>query len=261
MILKYLFAFILALILHFSLYFYLSNKNIIQNIKAVKTNKAKTTNIRYAKLKSVAKVKSKPIKKHLKKTPKKIKKQVPKVIKKEVFKKLIKKPIVKQKHIVKKIHKVNKKIKNNLIKSYTKTKKPLVKQKNLKQTIKKSYTKKQKTYDNQTKKFLDLYGKEFNNLPKDTKLFLIKNIKDIGIITQRYLEYPYLSVQANQSGINVVEFILNPNGTINNLKITKSSKYFLLDDNTIETIKEAYKDYPTPNKPTLIKIFVKYELN
>jgi len=260
MVLKYLFAFILALILHFSLYFYLSNKNIIQDIKAVKTNKAKTTNIRYAKLKSVAKVKSKPIKKHLKKTPKKLKKQVPKVIKKEVFKKLIKKPIVK-KHIVKKIPINNNKAKNNLIKSYSKTKKPLVKQKDLKQTIKKSYTKKQKTYDRQTKKFLDLYGNEFNSLPKDTKLFLIKHIKDIGAITQRYLEYPYLSVQAGQSGINVIEFILNPNGTINNLKITKSSKYFLLDDNTIETIKEAYKDYPTPNKPTLIKIFVKYELN
>jgi protein TonB len=69
-----------------------------------------------------------------------------------------------------------------------------------------------------------------------------------------------MSVQARQEGINVVQFTLYPNGTISTPVISKSSKYFLLDDNTIETIQAAYKDYPRPQKPTLIRIYVKYSL-
>jgi len=53
---------------------------------------------------------------------------------------------------------------------------------------------------------------------------------------------------------------LHPNGKISVPKILKSSKYYILDDNSIETIERAYKDYPRPDKPTIIRIYVKYEL-
>lgn len=115
--------------------------------------------------------------------------------------------------------------------------------------------------DNRTKQYIKLYGDDFKNYDKVTKLFIINHIKDIGYITQQFLEYPYLSIQASQSGMNVVSFFLHPNGKITNLKIEKSSKYFLLDDNTIETIQKAYEQYPKPSKTTLIKIFVTYILN
>jgi len=111
-----------------------------------------------------------------------------------------------------------------------------------------------------TQSYLDLYGDSFKKFDKTTKLFILKNIKDIGLITQRYLQYPQLSAMAGQSGVNVVEFILYPNGDISEPKIIKSSNYYLLDDNSIETIKMAYYDYPRPLKPTLIKIFIKYIL-
>jgi protein TonB len=118
----------------------------------------------------------------------------------------------------------------------------------------------QQKIDNITNSYLELYGKEFDSFPEVTKVYLIKNLKDIGKITQRYLIYPYISIQAKQSGINIVEFILYPNGKISEPKILKSSKYYILDDNSIETITQAYMDYPRPDKPTIIRIYVKYEL-
>jgi len=115
-------------------------------------------------------------------------------------------------------------------------------------------------YDKQTQSFLDIYGDDFNYLNKETKLYLVKNIKNIGSITQRFLIYPSMSIQAGQSGTSVVEFTLFPNGNIDDLKVIDSSGFFLLDDNTLETIQEAYSDYPRPSKPTLIKIYVEYVL-
>ena len=250
---KYFIAFLITIILHISLYFYLNKKDIKTPTKISSTNK--TTNIQYVRLKLKSNMIKKSIKnKNLKKIPKKNKnlKKIPKknkTIKKTFIKKYIKKPILKAKKFKKQEQK------SSLLKSYTK--KTIIKKKIAKEVIKDI---KKEKFDKITKEFIDLYGKEFDSFDNKTKKFLINNIKDIGFITQRYLEYPYLSVQTRQSGVSVVEFYLNPNGTISKLKTKKSSGYFLLDDNTIETIQEAYSEYPRPKKPTLIKIFVKYIL-
>ncbi len=141
-------------------------------------------------------------------------------------------------------------------------KKEIIKSKKARKIISKRQKniKKEEIIDPITQSFIDLYGKKFDNFDKQTKLFLIGNLKDIAYLTKRYLVYPQMSIHAKQSGISAVSFILHPNGNISALKIDKSSSYFLLDDNTIETIQEAYSDYPRPLKPTLIKIFVEYKL-
>lgn len=243
-LLKYFLALLLTLLLHISLYYYLNQKNIINiDTPSIKTNN--NTHISYVKLQ--------------KKTISNVRKK--KKLVKEERKKITKKVIKKKKFIAKKLPKPILKVKKQLVqKRKNRAKKVIKKNKIVKEQLKQSYLKKEKTLDKQTKKFIDLYGKEYENFDIKTKLFLQKNIKNIGTITQRYLQYPYLSVQANQSGINIVQFYLYPNGEISHLKIIKSSKYFLLDDNTIQTIQEAYKDYPVPSQKTLIKIFVKYKL-
>jgi protein TonB len=114
--------------------------------------------------------------------------------------------------------------------------------------------------DDLTKSYLDLYGKEYNEFNEVQKVFLKNNLKDIGRITQRYLRYPSLAVRLQQQGTNIVEFTLYPNGDIKHLKITHSSNSTSLDDNTLETIQIAYKDYPRPKEPTKIKIYVNYFL-
>ncbi|WP_298754774.1 TonB family protein [uncultured Arcobacter sp.] len=114
--------------------------------------------------------------------------------------------------------------------------------------------------DEITQSYIKLYGEEYNSYTKVQKVFLRKNLKTIGSITQKYLRYPAISVRTRQSGMNIIEFILHPNGDITQPLITTSSGYEALDKNTIKTIEIAYKDYPRPNEPTKIRIYVTYRL-
>lgn len=108
-----------------------------------------------------------------------------------------------------------------------------------------------------------LYKGKFNSFTKGQKEFIKKNLSAIGKITQKYLDkrgYPYFAAKTGQEGINIVEFYLYPNGDITDLKIIKSSSYETLDQNSIDTILEAYKDYPRPKEKTLIRIYVQYNI-
>ncbi|PAF45138.1 energy transducer TonB [Helicobacter sp. 11S02596-1] len=113
--------------------------------------------------------------------------------------------------------------------------------------------------DRQTKKDIDeLYGEEFGDLGEAEKDFIENNLREIGRITQKYLEYPRTAAYLGQDGQNAVEFYLHPNGDITGLKILKKSGYIILDRNTLKTIQIAYKDYPRPSTTTLIRIRVRY---
>ncbi len=108
-----------------------------------------------------------------------------------------------------------------------------------------------------------LYKDEFNSYTKAQKEFLKDNLSKIGAITQKYLYlrgYPYISLKTKQQGQNAVEFYLHPNGDITGLRLITSSGYEALDQNSLETIKAAYKDYPLPKETTKVRIYVEYRL-
>ncbi|PAF41477.1 energy transducer TonB [Helicobacter sp. 11S03491-1] len=116
-----------------------------------------------------------------------------------------------------------------------------------------------KGMDPQTKKDIDeLYGEEFGDLGSAQKDFIKNNLREIGRITQNYLEYPRTAAYLGQDGQNAVEFYLHPNGDISNLRILTKSGSIILDKNTLKTIEIAYKDYPRPSVTTLIRIRVRY---
>lgn len=117
-----------------------------------------------------------------------------------------------------------------------------------------------KLLDELTQSYIKLYGEEYNSFTKVQKVFLQNNLKSIGAITQKYLRYPAISIRTRQSGMNIIEFILHPNGDITQPIITSSSGYEALDENTVKTIEIAYKDYPRPSEPTKIRIYVTYRL-
>ncbi len=117
-----------------------------------------------------------------------------------------------------------------------------------------------KLLDDLTNSYLDLYGEEYNDLSETQKIYLHKNLKDIGRITQRYLRYPELAARLRQDGTNVVEFMLHPNGDISDLKLITPSGSKSLDENSVDTIWIAYKDYPRPEQTTKIKIYINYYL-
>jgi len=109
----------------------------------------------------------------------------------------------------------------------------------------------------------NLYGGEFDTYSHTQKKFIRNNLGTIHRITQRTLTrngYPDIAVRTRQQGTNVVSFYLHPNGDISGLRLKTHIGYQALDDNTLEVIRIAYKDYPLPNKKTKIIFYVRYSM-
>ena len=108
-----------------------------------------------------------------------------------------------------------------------------------------------------------LYGKEFNTFSPTQKKFIKDNLGTIHHITQRTLTqngYPDVAVRTKQQGTNIVSFYLHSNGKITGLRLKKRIGYAALDQNTLEIIRIAYKDYPRPKSKTKITFYVKYSI-
>lgn len=132
------------------------------------------------------------------------------------------------------------------------------------QTLENFLSQKDTIYNNEVfNELKELYGKEYDNFTTVQKAYLEKNINNFQIITQRVLNrlgYPHEAVRLKITGINIVEFIFHPNGDISDLRIIQSSGYSILDNRTLELIQIAYKEYPKPQTPTLLRFKVFYRL-
>ncbi len=259
-------AFIISLSLHLLL---------ISNIKQKEETKERASTSKEIKKSSVhyVRIMQKPIAQKVQKP--KIKKS-PKIETKRIYKKVERKKIVpqKKKRIVKKPKKtIPKPIKKVTIKpTPTKpiTKQVIIKPQEKRKTIPKKSLENflladpvpldRNMLDDITKSYLKLYGEEYNSFTKVQKVYLQKNLKNIGRITEKYLRYPSIAVRTRQQGMNIVQFYLHPNGDISQLELIGSSGYSSLDKNSIKTIEIAYKDYPRPKTKTKVKIYVYYKL-
>ncbi|MDD3591197.1 MAG: TonB family protein [Sulfurovum sp.] len=108
-----------------------------------------------------------------------------------------------------------------------------------------------------------IYGKEFHTYSKEQQKFIKQKLGEIYRITQNTLwrkGYPDIAVRMQMQGTNIVSFYLHPNGDISDLHLRSSIGYRALDENTIEVIKTAYKDYPKPEKKTKIMFYVHYKI-
>lgn len=269
-----IFAFILSLTIHILLFSPLTKKKEEEKKNSSTSKYINKSSIQYvrlqAKINSITKTEKKVVK-AIGKIKQKQKKIITKINPKN-FKKVIKKNLKPQKktRIIKKpkiiIPKPIKKV--EIRPSYTK-KVPVKPQKKRRTIPKKSLENfllaepvplDRRLLDDITKSYLNLYGEEYNSFTKVQKVYLQKNLKNIGKITQKYLRYPAIAARTGQAGMNIIQFNLHPNGDISNLKLTSSSGYSSLDKNTIETIEIAYKDYPRPKTVTKVKIYVYYKL-
>lgn len=197
-------------------------------------------------------------------------KKIPQVQQQQIQKKAENKPVIKPKKkeykkVSKKIKKVPKRTiqkKQNIVKKTQP--KPEIKPQKPQQPVSALESllsiEKPKPKDRVTQSYLDLYGKEYDTFTKEQKKYLENNLKNIGLITQRYLRYPTIAIRTHQQGTNVVEFFLHPNGDITDLKLISPKRYTSLDENSIHTIQIAYKDYPRPKEKTKIRIYVTYYL-
>jgi len=257
-------AFLFSIVVHFMMYFTIDKTlqnntlNINTTNKKSDTKKNGLVNIKYVKIKPkptpiVKKEKPKEIPKVKKfKEKAQTKKMLTKKKVKEIPKKsipLIKLPVIKKEPLdLKKFFTVQKQ--DEVIRE-NEQKKALERQKEIEEI---------QQLPELTQSYIKLYGEKFFEFSKTQRRYLKQNLNKIGKITQRYLEYPDVSVRTKQQGVNVIEFYLHPNGDISELKLTDSSYYTALDSNSIYTIKLAYQDYPRPIEKIQIKINVKYIL-
>jgi TonB family protein len=107
----------------------------------------------------------------------------------------------------------------------------------------------------------DAYGESFGELSPGEQKYILDNQEIMRRITQQVLNrvgrinIPR-DLRVNSS--NIVEFYLYPNGDISPIKRLKGSGYTLLDDNAVETVEVAYKEYPHPKVKTKIRLLVNY---
>lgn len=252
-----LFAFSISLLLHY--WFYDSVNKVLeqQKLKMNTSNKKVEGKKGYTNIKFVKLRKPEPIKKPVKK-PKL--QQVQKKATPKKVKKVKKKTLPKKTPLIKKVKTINipKIQKEKALKPlFTLTKQEKEKEKTEKEKLRVEMQELQ-TLDPLTQQYIKLYGKEYFTYSKEEKKYLKQNLNTIGRITQKYLRYPALSARTRQQGMNVVEFMLHPNGDITDLKLLDSSAFTMLDKNSIHTIKIAYKDYPKPKVVTKIRINIKY---
>jgi len=254
-------AFILSILLHLIILYTVKDKIVETSDRPASSKSTKKSAVHFVKLQQTAK----PVKKRVKKTS---------PIKKEKVEK--KKLVKKVKKEYKKVKKVVKQAKREVLKEKPKKieRKPITKEEVIPSFAKINPTQLQKQtvvdiqkepldirmLDQLTQSYIKLYGEEYNSFTKVQKVFLQNNLKDIGRITQQYLRYPSIAIRMRQQGMNIIEFVLYPNGDISTPLLTSSSGSNPLDKNTVRTIEIAYKDYPRPKEPTKIKIYVIYKL-
>lgn len=251
-------AIILSISLHLGAIYFLYHKKIENPQESSTTKIKKKSNIHFVQLKPLKKSTPKKIQKEVvKKEPVKREKKIPKEYKK--VKKIVKQS--RRKVVKKEPKKIQRKPieKVEAVPNYQKLNPSKFQKESLETFLAKPVLDLQ-LLDELTQSYIRLYGEEYNNFTKVQKVFLQKSLKDIGRITQKYLRYPRISIQTRQSGMNIIEFTLYPNGDISTPFISNSSGYSALDKNTLETIQIAYKDYPRPKEATKIKIYVKYVL-
>lgn len=102
------------------------------------------------------------------------------------------------------------------------------------------------------------YGDEFFNLSAGEQHYIIDNLQKIRKINEmvgtRLLRERPDDVDPMDN--NVVEFLLNPDGSISDLTLEKNRIGTPLDELTLQTINLAHSRYPKPEQPTKVRIRV-----
>lgn len=101
------------------------------------------------------------------------------------------------------------------------------------------------------------YGEEFFTLSAGEQHYIIDNLQKIRKIN----EVVGTRLLRDRSDVdpmdnNVVEFLLNPDGSISDLSLEKNRIGTPLDELTLQTINLAHPKYPKPNQPTHVRIRV-----
>ena len=239
-------AFIISISLHFFLFKKYNNDEFKKN-NQIKQEVIKKSDVKFIKLKKEEPIINNVIEKKV---------ELPEIQKEVVVKKEIQKKVENNKKIdFDKSKELQKKVLNEQIVN----KKESLQDKTLEDFL----SQKQPINKEILNELQKLYGEEYDKFTKVQKAYLEKNLTNFQTITQRVLNrlgYPPLAAKLRIGGVNVIEFMFHPDGSITGLKVIDSSGYAVLDDYSVELIEIAYKDYPKPQTSTKLRFNVQYRL-
>ena len=110
---------------------------------------------------------------------------------------------------------------------------------------------------------LQLYGTELQNMSKEEKDYLAESYFLNGEVFQKTADrmgYPQLAIYLKQQGVGLIEFVLYPDGHIENVKILQSTNAEALDDSMRLLIEQSAKSLKRPPKPITIRVRGNYNL-
>ncbi|QKF78182.1 energy transducer TonB [Arcobacter defluvii] len=222
-------AFIISLLIHASLF------AMIFNFEEPKPEKKELIILNMNMIQNISQVQ----KQEIQQIPEIEKKIEEKVIEPEP----IKEPTPIKKEIPKKIEKKTEKPKIKPLKKIEESKKmeEITEKVITKEEIKK--IEKVKTEPNYQQKYLD-----------DNLASIIKAIK-------KYKKYPLQAKKRGMIGKTLIQCTITTSGKLINIKILEGSKHNLLDENSIEILTKASKEFVAPQKDVTLTIPFNYELN
>jgi hypothetical protein len=106
-----------------------------------------------------------------------------------------------------------------------------------------------------------LYKDSFEKLSRNQQNYIYDNMDKIQSITEATLEKETLNLKKEKfiDDKNVVELILNSDGSIKEIEFLARSNERRFDNLTKKVLEEAVKSYPKPSEPTPIRMIVIYE--
>ena len=249
-------AFIISISLHFFLFKKYNSDEFTKN-NQIKEEIVKKSDVKFVKLKKEEPIVNKPIDEKVEPVIEK-KIEAPKIQKEVIKKESPKKEFEKKVENNKKIDfDKSKELQNKIINEQIVNKKESIQDKTLENFL----SQKEPVNKDILNELQKLYGEEYDKFTKVQKAYLEKNLNNFQSITQRVLDrlgYPPLAAKLRIGGVNVIEFMFHPDGSITGLKVINSSGYAVLDDYSIELIEIAYKNYPKPQTSTKLRFNVQY---
>lgn len=251
-------AFIISISLHFFLFKIYKNDEFLKN-NDTEEKTIKKSDVKFVKIKKEEPVINKTVEEKIEpKVEKKV--ESPKVNKEVAKKEIIPKEIQKKVDYVKKVDiEKSKDLQKKVLNEQIVNEKESLQDKTLENFL----AQKEPVSKEILNELQKLYGEEYDKFTNVQKAYLEKNLNNFQTITQRVLNrlgYPPLAAKLKIGGVNVIEFMFHPDGSITNLRVISSSGYAVLDDYSLELIEIAYKDYPKPQTSTKLRFNVQYRL-
>lgn len=91
--------------------------------------------------------------------------------------------------------------------------------------------------------------------------YIDDNLASIIAAIKKYKKYPLQAKKRGMTGIVLVKCTIRTDGKLENIKIIEASKYELLDENSIEILEIASKEFVAPKRDVTISIPFNYSLD